>query len=80
MAVNGADKRFWSAKEAAAYLSVTVPTLYHWLKTGTENESKKSNKPPKLLGPPPPFRRFGRKCIRFPIEEFVKWAEPIKEN
>jgi len=67
MASNG--KRYWSAKEAADYLCVSRQTLYQWL-----------GKQSKLWGPPPPYRRFGQKCIRFPIEEFMQWADATKEQ
>ena len=61
---NNDSKRFWSAKEAADYLCVSRQTLYQWL--GEDS---------KLWGPPIPHRRFGQKCLRFPIEEFIAWAD-----
>lgn len=64
------DPRFWKPKQAAEYLQISTQTLYsycapykHW---------KRKSKP---IGPPPPFRRFGRNVIRFPIREFKEWAE-----
>ncbi len=62
------QRRFWNSKQAANYLNVTVQTLYaycHGPKNGTA----------KLIGQPPPFRRLGRNCVRFPIVEFKQWAE-----
>jgi len=68
---NGSAKsrRFWKPKEAANHLDVTVQTLYAYC------SEPKDGRVPKLIGPPPPFRRFGRNCLRFPITEFIKWAE-----
>lgn len=71
------DKRFWSAKEAAAYLMVSVQTLYSWC-----NSPKREWRASKLIGPKPPFRKFARNCMRFPIVEFKQWADnnPRKDN
>ncbi len=55
------SKVFFTSKEAAAYIGVTRKTFYRHLK-----------KPPTKGGPP--RRRFGKNCIRIPIELFVKWA------
>lgn len=64
------DPAFWRPKEAAAYLKIHVNTLYLWL-----NPAKRSRKyEPLLRGPKPPFRRYGRSCIRFPVNEFKRWA------
>ncbi len=65
----GGDKYFWTSKEAANYLSVNVWTLLAWC------SGKKGAQSSKLIGPKPPFRRFGRNCIRFPIEAFREWAD-----
>jgi len=65
----GGDKRFWTTKEAANYVNVTVWTLLDWC--GNRRGSHSS----KLIGSKPPFRRFGRNCIRFPIQEFIEWAD-----
>jgi hypothetical protein len=62
------QKRYWTAKDVARYLNVHFTTVYGWVTPSTKN------RPPKLIGPPPPHRRFGPNCIRFPIEEFKKWA------
>ena len=61
-------KRFWTAKEAAAYVGVHVRTLYDWC----------NFKPGKTTGQRisiPPFRRLGRNLLRFPIDEFKEWAD-----
>lgn len=63
------EKQFWTAKQAAAYLMIHVATLYSWC-----NGKKRGSRPPKLNGAKPPFRRFGRYCMRFPIAEFKEWA------
>lgn len=72
------DKRFWSAKEAASYLMVSVQTLYAWC-----NGPKRKWRESKLIGPKPPYRKFGRNVYRFPIVEFKQWSEhspPRKDN
>lgn len=56
-------ERFWLPKEAARHLRVTVQTLYGYCRE------------PQAGNTPPPFRRLGRNCLRFPITEFVEWAE-----
>ena len=63
-----AEPTFWRSKEAAAYLGISVHTLYHWL-----NPKKRKNGT-HLIGPKPPHRRYGRNCIRFPIKELQQWA------
>lgn len=63
------EKRFWSPKQAADHLSIAVQTLYAYCR------EPKNGSVTKLIGPPPPFRRFGRHCLRFPITEFIAWAE-----
>jgi hypothetical protein len=66
---NMREKRFWNPKQAADHLSVAVQTLYAYCREPGSGGTTK------LIGPPPPFRRFGRNCLRFPITEFIKWAE-----
>jgi len=63
--ING--RRFWSAKEAARYLGISTGTLYGYVrfKPKTKGEHRVSA---------PPFRRIGRNCIKFPIAEFIEWA------
>jgi len=61
------QKAYWTAKDAARYLSVHFTTVYSWVKP-----SKK--RPARIIGEPPPYRRFGNNCIRFPIDEFKAWA------
>lgn len=64
------EPEFWHPKEAAEYLRIHVGTLYEWV-----SNTKKSNRnQPVLLGPKPPFHRFGRKVIRFPVKAFRDWA------
>lgn len=63
------ERRFWSAKEAAAYVQVTVHCLYAWVRENGDNKCYS-----RLIGPPPPVRRFGRNVLRFPVEEFKAWA------
>ena len=62
---NGSDKElddnFYTPKEGAAYMRVSMLTFYKYLK-----------KPRKKGGPP--VRRFGRNCIRLPKEKFIAWA------
>ena len=69
------EKRFWTVKDAARYLGMRDTTLYAWLNpTGGSRQSK-------LPGPPPPTYRFGQhKGIRFPIKEFIKWAETFRQE
>jgi hypothetical protein len=64
------QRRFWTSKEAANHLQVSVESLYAYCKGNKTSPGKA-----KLIGSPPPFRRFGRNCIRFPIAEFIQWAE-----
>ena len=61
------QKRFWTAKEAAAYISVSVWTLYAMCRY-------KPNRKAHLRIDTPPYRRMGRNILRFPIEEFTEWA------
>ncbi len=70
------DRRFWTAKEAAAYLQVSTTTLYAWC------GGYKWKKVSKLVGPKPPFKKFARNVMRFPIVEFKQWADnsPRKDN
>lgn len=68
-----AEKSFWTVKEAARYLSIAPMTLYCWIKPQTQK------KPSRLLGPPPLYR-FGPNCIRFPINEFIEWAENFRQG
>lgn len=67
------QKAYWTAKDAARYLGVHFTTVYSWIKP-----SKK--RPAKIIGTPPPYRRFGENCIRFPIEEFKAWAAKLDEG
>lgn len=76
MRITPEDPRFWKPKEAAAYIQVSLQTLYSYC--GTHEHWKRRKKAAKPIGPPPPFRRFGRNVIRFPIREFKEWAEPKK--
>jgi hypothetical protein len=69
-----AEKSYWTVKEAARYLSVNYITFYSWI---TVQHKKRHVK---LLGNPPPVRRFGRNCIRIPIDEFKEWAENFQQE
>lgn len=71
------EPEFWQPKEAARHLNIHVRTLYDWV-----TPSEKSNKvrKPVLLGPKPPFYKFGRKCIRFPVKEFREWTKRFLVN
>jgi hypothetical protein len=67
------ERRYWTAKEAAAYIPVCVTTLYQWV--GVAEGKKIAGKISKLHGPPPPFRRFGHNKLMFPVERFKTWAD-----
>ena len=61
---NGTDSdTFYTPKEAAAKIRVSLLTFYKYLK-----------KPVSKGGPP--VRRFGRNCIRLPKNKFDAWANP----
>lgn len=67
MAQNGPSelrnhRQFLAAKEAAAIIGIHVQTLYRW----TRHPDKKRR---------PPMRRFGRQCLRFPVDEFMEWQK-----
>ena len=68
-ATNG-HKRFWSAKEAADYLGIATSTLYEYVRP-----RPRKNQPSKLRTSVPPYRRIGRNVLRFPVKEFIAWAE-----
>ena len=55
-------RAYWTAKEAASYLGVSLGTLYGYLKM-------RKNRPPC-------FRLAGKQqgAWRFPREEFIRWA------
>ena len=57
------SEHFFTMKEAAAYIGVTRKTFQRYMK-----------KPETKGGPP--RRRFGRQCVRIPIEQFLRWANP----
>lgn len=65
------EPEFWHPKEAAEYLRIHVNTLYEWV----SNTKSSNRRQPVLLGPKPPFHRFGRKCIRFPVKELREWTK-----
>jgi len=72
-------RRFWTPKEAADYLEISVFTLYEYIRPQNPKSSRA-----KLRTSTPPFRRLSRNVIRFPITEFKAWAErfdhPEQEN
>lgn len=63
------QRQFWSAKEAAAYIGVYAETLIAFTRRRTN--SKKTA--PRLIGTPPPCRKFGRQ-YKFPVDQFKQWA------
>lgn len=64
---NGAStKNFFTPKEAADFIGVSLTTFYKYLQ-----------KPPSKGGPP--VRRFGRNFIRLPRKKFIIWSG-IEEN
>ena len=54
-------KNFFTPKEAANYIGVSLTTFYKYLR-----------KPPSKGGPP--CRKFGLNCYRIPVDQFIKWA------
>ncbi len=77
--VANGKKRFWTTKEAADYLGIAQSTLYEYIRPNARR-----NQTTKLRTSTPPYRRFGRNVIRFPIIEFKAWADrfdhPEQEN
>jgi len=68
------EKNFWTVKDAARYLGVGGPTLYDWIRPKKRPKTTIPN-------PPPPVYRFGtRRGIRFPIKEFIAWAENFRQE
>lgn len=65
------DKKWWTPKEAAAFLQIHVQTLYAFI------SPRKYKTNGKLLGPPPPYRRISAKVIRIPRVKFIEWAERL---
>ena len=70
-----ADPQYWKPKQAANYLSISVVTLYNWILPKKDRYQNST-----LSGPPPPFLRFNRNCIRFPVDEFIQWANTYHAN
>jgi hypothetical protein len=69
------EKNFWTVKDAARYLGVSVETIYGWVSP----ESK--SRPAKIPGPLPPIYRFGKRhAIRIPIKEFLVWVENFRQG
>lgn len=68
-----AEPEFWHPKDAANYLNIHVSTLYEWV--GSTKYKNLKEKGSVLAGPKPPFYRFGRNCIRFPVKKFKAWTE-----
>jgi transposase-like protein len=68
------EKRFWTVKDAARYLGMRDTTLYDWIKSAPREKTT-------IPDPPPPVYRFGtRRGIRFPIQEFIQWAENFRQG
>jgi hypothetical protein len=72
------EKNFWTIKDAARYLNVGAGTIYDWL--NADNKKPKPAKLSKLTSLPPHFRFGSTKCIRFPIKEFIRWAENFRQE
>jgi predicted DNA-binding transcriptional regulator AlpA len=60
-------KQFFTVKEVADYIGVSLKTAYDYAKI------------PMTKGGPP-VRRFGKNCIRFPREKFIEWANSPGEK
>lgn len=59
---NGArSKNFFTPKEAADYVGVSVNTFYAWMHSPRMKDR-------------PPVRKFGSNCYRLPKDRFIKWA------
>jgi|GEM_PF-2323741 len=56
-------KRYVTVKEAAPILGVEVGTLYQWV-----------SRSPGTIDPIP-FVKFSSRCLRFPLDELIAWAE-----
>jgi len=68
------DKSFWTVKDAARYLGLRDTTLYDWIQPAKRRKTT-------IPSPPPPVYRFGtRRGIRFPIKEFIRWAENFRQE
>ena len=80
MATPPVEKRFWTVKEAAAYISVSPTALYDWIRKARGLELRAGQGPAKLLGVPPPYRAFGRNKILVPVQAFKAWAEDPSNN
>lgn len=57
------ESRFWTAKQAAHHVGIHVSTLYEYCRVKSHGRI-----------PAPPFRRIGKRILRFPIVEFTEWA------
>lgn len=64
---------YWTVKDAARYMRVSTNTIYYWI-----NDQKTGLKRVTLTGPPAPAIRYGRNCIRIPIQKFKEWACNLK--
>ena len=60
-------RQFFAAKEAANIIGVNVKTLWAWSRH--RNKSKR-----------PPVRKFGHRCLRYPVKEFLEWAKNQPEG
>jgi len=55
--------RLWNIKEAAAYLGVAIGTLYQWVSRN------------KYSADPVPTIHLSKRCLRFPADKLIVWAE-----
>ena len=62
---NGHEVHFWTTKEAANYLRISVSQMFFY------------GRIPRSKGGPPVYRILKNK-IRYPREEFIKWVESRK--
>lgn len=69
-----AEKSFWSPKEAAHYVGVSLFTFYSWISPDTYTHYSNVR-----LKSRPPAYRFGAKW-KIPIVEFKQWVETFREN
>ncbi|MFZ3214918.1 MAG: helix-turn-helix domain-containing protein [Candidatus Acidiferrales bacterium] len=69
------DKKFWTIKDAARYLGISQYTVYDWLKP-----NRKAPRPSSISAMPPVYRFGKRRGLRFPIKEFIAWAETFRQG
>lgn len=70
-----AEQRFWTPKEAARYLNVHPRTLTEIVKRRRSAAGKIKRRQTYSSTKPVPHVKWGYRTVRFPVEEFKKWAE-----